>query len=756
MENDSEDLSENFSTCPVCYVKFDDEENKPKILSCSHTTCLQCLKKIYRNGLVSCPCCRHCDRCDQGVEKLPTSQQVLHIIKLTEKLRCPQLTTLSKTLEVESLVKELLDNYSTDDDAFFEQLRKIIRFIVNDPTRCLDPVWKLQDILQDNTMAVSKFHQTIAVYVGEMKQQHLDYLISDVQARWFLSDNTQRPNLLDFLHKLTNEGRNEQLTAKVMDVVEGFVFCADTADELIDSCIEIQKKILSDGWTCDLFSHWLFHLAQTIQTQPEQRLALAAMKLLRHLCYLFAVKKAASNNYYHNASEFNDLVFLHYKKIYTFIDQEWQLFGHAIAGFVTYVMECQSAANDNIHIAAVKERLAFLGVFLKYGEMCMDEIAATSVWFCLMDRTISDLDPAICFVWFAKIAEMSMMHPKAIQCIFHQHILKLDPRQMVNQTAVFMDCFERFFQAVHCAEGDTFTEDVIDPRPGLQFLLKIVQYAELTIAHRAFNLVRETVIYLGPRLLSPRVDVDSDVLGSLLDRFRDEYFSNRMQREDLVQSDEEEINMMDGLAEFLEREDISNSFDNMEEDEEFSTGIFPVTPAPQRFDIANSIFLLTVIKRGRLLGQIHIKPSSRFASAKFVQDLGTFCYDHPRKIGRRIAKSTKDTFVSLKMTNAMFQPVVPDMLNYRIWLDSDNYAQKACQVGITGIEAGAGRSESRVKGWQFVFFLHDMVPGAYKSKKSLLFGDVVQGIDVVKSLSCSNLLTSHFSDGLRLILESVN
>lgn len=160
--------------------------------------------------------------------------------------------------------------------------------------------------------------------------------------------------------------------------------------------------------------------------------------------------------------------------------------------------------------------------------------------------------------------------------------------------------------------------------------------------------MKETVIYLGPRLLFPRVDVDSDVLGSLLDRFRDEYFSNRMQREDLVQSDEEEINMMDSLAEFLEREDISNSFDNMEEDEEFSTGIFPVTPAPQRFDIANSIFLITVIKRGRLLGQIHIKPSSRFASAKFVQDLGTFCYDHPRKIGRRIAKVLIDSRVNQK------------------------------------------------------------------------------------------------------------
>lgn len=258
--------------------------------------------------------------------------------------------------------------------------------------------------------------------------------------------------------------------------------CADTPDELIDLCIEKLKKILSDGWTCDLFSHWLFTCGQTIQAQ--QKLAAPAMKLLRHLCYLFAVKKAAQNKHYQNSSEFNELVLLNYKEIYIFIDQEWQLFGHAIAGLVTYMTGCSSAGNPDIHTAAVQERLAFLYVFLKYGEMYMDESAAVSIWTCLVDGAVFNSDPTICFEWFAKVIEMPMMETKAIQRIYHQHILKLDLRRIVNQSAVLMDCFERFFQAVQCSDGDIFTEDIADPLPGLDFLWKLVQYADITIAQR--------------------------------------------------------------------------------------------------------------------------------------------------------------------------------------------------------------------------------------------------------------------------------
>ncbi|XP_057376801.2 probable ubiquitin carboxyl-terminal hydrolase FAF-X, partial [Daphnia carinata] len=707
-----------------CY-KFDDEDKKPKQLACNHVICMRCLKKIYVAGLVVCPYCRYEHRCGQGVETLPTSQQVLYIIRLIEQSRCPQLAILSKNLEVESLVKELMDNYSPNDDAFFGELRKIIQFIVKDSTRFFDPVWKLQDNLKDNKMAVTKILQTIAACVNEMTHQHLDYLISDVQVRWLTSGNTRRLNLLYFLHKLSYEGNNEQLTAKVMDVVAGFAFSDNTPDELVNACIETQKKILSDGLTYDLFEHWVFTCVETVQTQPEKRQALAAMKLLRHLCYLFAVKKAALNNHNHNTNEFKDLVLVHCKNIYRRIDQEWQVFDHAIAGFVTYVRECRSAGKDDIHIAAVGERLAFLFAFLKYGKMCMDEFVASSVWICLTDGTISDLYPTLCFQWFTNIVENSMAHPKAIQRIFHQHILKLDPRQTTNQTADFMDCFERFFRAVQCAEGDTFTQGVIDPRPGLEFLLKIVEYAQVTIAHRAFNLVKETIIYLDPRLLLHLAGVNSNALRDFLDRF-------------------------------TEMRAISRSFENMDEDDEPHTGISPVVQVPQRFDNANCNFLLTVKMRGRLLGTVHIKPSPHFPCAEFVQSLTTFCYAIPRKFGQRIAKSKKDTCIRLEMKNAMFQPVVPDMLSYRNWLDPANYAQRACQVGITSIKAGSGRNEGRVKGWQFVFFLHDVVPSSCKSKKSLLFGNVIQGIDVVKSLSCSNLSTSHFSEGLRFTLKSVN
>jgi hypothetical protein len=110
----------------------------------------------------------------------------------------------------------------------------------------------------------------------------------------------------------------------------------------------------------------------------------------------------------------------------------------------------------------------------------------------------------------------------------------------------------------------------------------------------------------------------------------------------------------------------------------------------------------------------------------------------------------------LKVKNALFQPVVPELLNYAIWVNSE-CAEKACQVGITGIQSSHRRdgNSRRVTGWQFVFLIRDKSPGNHQPKTSLRFGDVVQGIDVVKSLCCSRILSSHFSDGLRLTLEAI-
>lgn len=39
-----EDATEHYITCRVCYLPFNEDQIKPKLLSCSHTVCLQCLK----------------------------------------------------------------------------------------------------------------------------------------------------------------------------------------------------------------------------------------------------------------------------------------------------------------------------------------------------------------------------------------------------------------------------------------------------------------------------------------------------------------------------------------------------------------------------------------------------------------------------------------------------------------------------------------------------------------------------------------
>lgn len=98
----------------------------------------------------------------------------------------------------------------------------------------------------------------------------------------------------------------------------------------------------------------------------------------------------------------------------------------------------------------------------------------------------------------------------------------------------------------------------------------------------------------------------------------------------------------------------------------------------------------------------------------------------------------------------MFQPVVPELLSYRVWLDSERL-QNACQVGITTIESS---KESRVTGFQFVFLLRDEVGSSSRVKPSLLFGEVIQGIDVVKSLS-SRPQVCWKSEGLRFSLKCI-
>ena len=85
---------------------------------------------------------------------------------------------------MDSLVKELLDFYSPEETVFFDKLLMIIKFVAKDPTKSLEPVWKIQNgWTKENrfTVYVGKLHQCVLSSVNEMSAEHVDFLINDIQ-----------------------------------------------------------------------------------------------------------------------------------------------------------------------------------------------------------------------------------------------------------------------------------------------------------------------------------------------------------------------------------------------------------------------------------------------------------------------------------------------------------------------------------------------------------------------------------------------
>lgn len=113
---------------------------------------------------------------------------------LNERYTCPSLYVIGvasrkfhqfrlvkNRLEVASLVDELIRNHLGDrGPAFFQGLNTILQLVVKE-TRCLAPIWNIQNDWNDNTEMIWKLYQTVLSFVPQMEPEQLDYLISDVQ-----------------------------------------------------------------------------------------------------------------------------------------------------------------------------------------------------------------------------------------------------------------------------------------------------------------------------------------------------------------------------------------------------------------------------------------------------------------------------------------------------------------------------------------------------------------------------------------------
>ena len=147
---------------------------------------------------------------------------------------------------------------------------------------------------------------------------------------------------------------------------------------------------------------------------------------------------------------------------------------------------------------------------------------------------------------------------------------------------------------------------------------------------RAYELAMETIVYLGPKWTNFHFEIsDAYNIGNrLIDGLKESQRNTAAIESSNAKGTVLELNSLSELMEIAGR------------DQE----LMPQIEVPLRFDVATSIFVLKVTKRGRLLGQISIKPSPTFGSSKFMQELGDFCYGNARKIGRRVTKVHKPNY----------------------------------------------------------------------------------------------------------------
>ena len=82
----AQDEFEDLLTCIICREMFDELERKPKLLPCSHTFCMACMKQLYSQnlyGVVPCPMCKKAVK-SEDIHELPNN---LTVIALLDKVK---------------------------------------------------------------------------------------------------------------------------------------------------------------------------------------------------------------------------------------------------------------------------------------------------------------------------------------------------------------------------------------------------------------------------------------------------------------------------------------------------------------------------------------------------------------------------------------------------------------------------------------------------------------------------------------------
>ena len=69
--------------CSICFEGYNDREKCPRMLSCGHSFCSRCLKRLLRGNTIDCPKCRNPVAVPSGVHGLSKNFALLDIVNET-------------------------------------------------------------------------------------------------------------------------------------------------------------------------------------------------------------------------------------------------------------------------------------------------------------------------------------------------------------------------------------------------------------------------------------------------------------------------------------------------------------------------------------------------------------------------------------------------------------------------------------------------------------------------------------------------
>ena len=78
-ERKQKDKLQQTIECSVCIQLYDGTSRKPRMMSCGHTYCEECLAKLYNKPDIRCPTCRKRET-RRNMRNLPLNYSIISLI----------------------------------------------------------------------------------------------------------------------------------------------------------------------------------------------------------------------------------------------------------------------------------------------------------------------------------------------------------------------------------------------------------------------------------------------------------------------------------------------------------------------------------------------------------------------------------------------------------------------------------------------------------------------------------------------------